>query len=84
MTERRCIGCWQLKNRDELTTIPADNSDGELKINPDTLKFDTSVYLGYNKTCIEKVSKKNKMEKHLKAPVPNELKGQVLDELRNN
>ena len=84
MTERRCIGCWQLKNRDELIKITADNSDGELKINPDTLTFGRSVYLCYNKTCIEKAFKKNKMEKHLKAPVPNELKGQVLDEIRNS
>lgn len=64
--------------------ITADNSGGGLKINPDTLTFGRSVYLCYNETCIEKAFKKNKMEKHLKAPIPNELKGQVLNELRNS
>ena len=28
--------------------------------------------------------KKNKIGKHLKATIPNELKGQLLDELRNS
>ena len=84
MTERRCIGCWQVKNRDELMKITADNSGGGLKINPDTLTFGRSVYLCYNKTCIETAFKKNKIEKHLKHSIPNELKGQLLDELRNS
>ena len=64
--------------------ITADNSGGGLKINPDTLTFGRSVYLCYNKTCIETAFKKNKIEKHLKHSIPNELKGQLLDELRNS
>jgi len=64
--------------------ITADNSDGILKINPDTLTFGRSAYLCYNETCIEKAFKKNKIAKHLKTSIPNELKGQILNELRNS
>lgn len=84
MTERRCIGCRQVKNRNELIKVTADYTDGSLKINPDSLTFGRSAYLCYNETCIENAFKKNKLAKHLKAPVQNELKGQLLDELRNS
>lgn len=84
MTERRCISCWQIKNRDELIKITANSADGNVIINPDSVTFGRSVYLCYNKTCIETAFKKNKIEKHLKHSIPNELKGQLLDELRNS
>ncbi len=84
MIERRCIGCWQVKNRDEMIKITVDNSDGSLKLNPDSLTFGRSAYLCYNKLCIEKAFKKNKIAKHLKTSVPNELKGQILNGLRNS
>jgi len=84
VTERRCIGCWQVKDRNELIKVTLDNADKKPKINPDTLTFGRSVYLCYNETCIDKAFRKNKIAKCLKAPVQNELKGQLLDELRNS
>ena len=84
MTERRCVACWQVKNRKELIKITADSTTGEVIVNPDSLTFGRSVYLCYNKSCIESAFKKNKIEKFLKTAVPNELKGQLLDELRNS
>ncbi len=84
MTERRCVSCWQVKNRDELIKITADSQSGNVVINPNSVTFGRSVYLCYNKACIEAAFKKNRLEKHLKASVPNELKGQLLDELRNS
>ena len=84
MTERRCIACWQVKNRDELIKITSDSTNGDIVINPDSLTFGRSVYLCYNETCIENAFKKNKIGKHLRNSVPNELKGQLLNELRNN
>ena len=82
MTERRCAGCWQIKDRKELIKIT--NAGGKPVINPDSVTFGRSVYLCYNKSCIEAAFKKNKLAKHLKASVPNELKGQLLNELRND
>lgn len=84
MTERRCIGCWQLKDRNDLIKVTADHTNGSVVVNPDSLTFGRSVYLCYNKSCIEAVFKKNKLCKHLKASVHNELKGQLLNELRDN
>lgn len=84
MTERRCVSCWQVKDRKDLIKITASNINGEVIINPDSVTFGRSAYLCYNKTCIEAAFKKNKLGKHLKAPITNELKGQLLDELRNS
>lgn len=84
MADRRCISCWKIKDRDELIKVTANNADGQVIINPDSVTFGRSVYLCYNKTCIETAFKKNKIEKHLKHSIPNELKGQLLDELRNS
>ena len=64
--------------------ITADNFCGNVVINPDSLTFGRSAYLCYNEACIEAAFKKNKLAKHLKTSIPNELKGQLLDELRNN
>ena len=81
MTERRCVSCWQIKDRSELIKITVDCTNGKLIVNPDSVTFGRSAYLCYNKSCIELAFKKNKLGKHLKAPVPNELKGQLLNEL---
>lgn len=84
MTERRCVSCWQIKDRHDLIKITAKNSNGEVIVNPNSLTFGRSAYLCYNKSCIESAFKKNKLSKHLKSPVREELKGQLLNELRNN
>ncbi len=84
MTERRCIGCWQIKDRKELIKITADNNSKNVIVNPNSLTFGRSAYLCYNESCIEKAFQKKKLEKHLKTFIPQELKGQLLDELRNS
>ena len=84
MTERRCIACWQVKVKKDLIKITSEHSSGEVIINPNSLTFGRSVYLCYNESCIEAAFKKNKLAKHLKTSVPCELKGQILNELRNN
>lgn len=84
MTERRCVSCWQIKDRSDLIKITVNNAGGNVIINPNSVTFGRSAYLCYNEACIESAFKKNKLTKHLKSPIPNELKGQLLDELRNN
>ena len=82
MVERRCAGCRQLKDRTNLIKIT--NSKNEVVVNPNSLTFGRSVYLCYNESCIESAFKKNKMAKLLKVNLPDKLKGQLLDELRNS
>lgn len=84
MTDRRCVSCWQVKDRNELIKITADSTTSRVVINPNSVTFGRSAYLCYNKSCIESAFKKNKLGKHLKASISKELKGQLLDELRNS
>lgn len=80
MVTRKCAGCLQLKNRDELIKITRENTHGDIILNPNNKIFGRSVYLCYNKTCIEAAFKKNKISKILKASVPDDLKGKLLNE----
>ena len=82
MVERKCVGCGKIKDRQELIKIT--KTDDGIFVNPDNKKFGRSVYLCYNNSCIESAFKKNKISKFLKASVPAELKGYLLDELRND
>ena len=80
MTERKCAGCGKLKDRKELIKITRENVHGNVIVNPDNKIFGRSVYLCYNNSCIENAFKKNRLSKVLKASVPEDLKGKLLDE----
>ncbi len=81
MTDRKCIGCGELKNRDGLIKITKEHVANTLVINGDSAVFGRSAYLCYNKSCIEKAFKKNKLQKILRTPVSEELKGKIINEL---
>jgi predicted RNA-binding protein YlxR (DUF448 family) len=59
-----------------------ENPHGKVVVNPDSKKFGRSAYLCYNNECIEAAFKKNRLQKVLKASVPDDLKGQLLNERR--
>lgn len=71
---RKCIGCFECKNREELIKITREHKSGEVFINPNSKIFGRSVYLCYNNTCIENSLKKNKLQKFLKAALTEEFK----------
>ena len=79
MTERKCAGCGKIKDRNSMIKITRD-AHFDIFINPDNKKFGRSVYLCYNNACIEAAFKKNRIQKALKAPIPKELKGKLLNE----
>ena len=81
MLKRKCVGCGEIKNRDELIKITKEHSTDNLVINGNSKVFGRSAYLCYNNTCIENAFKKNKLQKILKTTVPTELKGQLINEL---
>ena len=74
---RKCIGCFENKNRDEMMKITRENQSGAIFINPNSKIFGRSVYLCYNNTCIQNSFKKNKLAKFLKANLTEELKEQI-------
>lgn len=82
--QRKCIGCGKIQDRGKMIKITRKYPDDSIVINGDSYTFGRSVYLCYNESCIEAVFKKNKISKFIKASVPNELKGQLLNELRNS
>lgn len=73
-TNRKCIGCFETKNREEMVKITREHKSGEIFINPNSKIFGRSVYLCYNGSCIEDSLKKNKLAKFLKAGLTEELK----------
>jgi predicted RNA-binding protein YlxR (DUF448 family) len=71
--QRKCIGCFETKNREDLIKITRDSTTGKVFINPDSKIFGRSVYLCYNETCIKNALKKNKLQKFLKADLSMDL-----------
>jgi len=80
VVDRKCIGCGEIKNRDFLIKVTRENSTGSVVLNHSNKIFGRSVYLCYNNSCIENAFKKNKISKILKASVPENLKGKLLNE----
>ena len=80
MTERKCAGCGKIQNRENMIKITRQSTGQELVINGNSKIFGRSAYLCYNKDCIEKALKKNRLQKILKAPISEELKGKLLNE----
>lgn len=80
MTERKCVGCGKLKNRDELIKVTKENLHGDVVLSPNSKIFGRSAYLCYNISCIEAALKKNKLQRALKTSISEELKGKLLNE----
>ena len=80
MVDRKCVGCNAIKNRDELIKITKKNGSANIIINHSNKIFGRSAYLCYNNACIENAFKKNRLSKVLKASVPEDLKGKLLNE----
>ena len=80
MTERKCVGCGKLFDRENMIKITRKNLHGEVVLNPNNKIFGRSVYLCYNNSCIEAAFKKNRISKVLKTSVPEDLKGKLLNE----
>ena len=77
MVERRCVGCGQIKNTDELMKITKNYLTGKVEINENSKIFGRSAYLCYNESCVKDAFKKNKLEKSLKAPISEEIKAEI-------
>ena len=80
MPDRKCAGCGEIKNRSELIRITRENQSGAIIINHNNKIFGKSAYLCDNNSCIEAAFKKNKIAKILKASVPEDLKGRLINE----
>jgi len=65
-TKRKCCGCQEIKDRDEMIRITAEHDTGKITVNPDSKTFGRSVYLCPEKTCFERAFKRSSVTKLLK------------------
>ena len=72
---RKCVGCGELKTRDNMIKITKEHSSDNVIVNPDSKTFGRSTYLCYNQNCIEQALKKKKLNKILKTNIDIDLKG---------
>ena len=80
MSDRKCVGCGQFKDKDKLIKITKENVSGDIIINGGNKIVGRTAYLCYNNSCIEAAFKKNKIAKALKTSLPEDLKGKLIDE----
>ena len=64
--KRKCVGCGELKPRENLIKITKEHISGNIIVEPNSKIFGRSVYLCYNKDCINTALKKNRLNKALK------------------
>ena len=72
---RKCIGCGELKPREDMIKITKEFSTDKVVINPNSKTFGRSAYLCYNQSCIEQALKKKKINRALKINANEDLKG---------
>ena len=80
MADRKCAGCGKILNRDNMIKITKQKNAQSLVVNGNSKIFGRSVYLCYNDSCIEGAFKKGRISKILRASVPEDLKGKLLNE----
>ena len=73
MKYRKCVGCGEIKDAQEMMKLTKNHISGDIEINPNSKIFGRSAYLCYNKQCVEQALKKNKLNKALKTS--KDLKG---------
>jgi len=78
--QRKCIACGKYDDRENMIRITR-TADGEVFLNGNSKIFGRSAYICYNKTCVEDSLKKNRLQRVLKAQIPNDLKGKIINEL---
>lgn len=72
VTFRSCIGCRQIKSKDQLLRI-VRNPAGEVKIDEKGEKDGRGAYVCFFAECLEKALKNHRLEKALKVKVPAEV-----------
>ena len=81
--QRKCVGCGKIQDRSEMIKITKQHDSQNIVINGNSKIFGRSAYLCYNNLCIDNAFKKDKLKKILNTNIPQEVKGKLLNELRD-
>ena len=68
--ERKCVGCAELKNRDDLIKITKFYKTKEILVQPDSKHTGRSAYLCKDEECLKLAQKKKRINKALKINIP--------------
>ena len=82
MVNRKCVGCGEIKDRENLIKVTAQNPHGNIVVNGNSKIFGRSAYLCYNKNCIENAFKKERLKykiEHMASIEEEKKKEQVVD-----
>lgn len=77
MTKRRCIGCNEIKNSENMIKITKNFENGEILINPDKFHFGRSIYICKSENCLNTAFKKENVSKKLKKNLTKEEKENI-------
>lgn len=80
--QRKCVGCGELKPRENMIKITKEHKTGELVLNPSSKIFGRSAYLCYNQNCIEQAIKKKKINRILKTNLNIDLEGLINEQFK--
>ena len=81
---RKCAGCGEVKDRQELIKITSEHNTEEIYVNPSDKIYGRSVYICRDKNCINAAFKKDKISKFLKKKVPDEIQKKIFTVLEDN
>lgn len=67
---RKCIGCGEIKPRENMLKIMKTHDTKEIIIKPSSKQFGRSSYLCYNIECLKLANKKKRLQKIFKKDIP--------------
>ena len=70
--QRRCVGCYESKNKMDLIRI-VRTPEGEYKIDPSGKLSGRGAYICPSMACFEKAVKSRGLERSFKMSIPNEV-----------
>ena len=80
---RQCVNCKEYKNKQDLIRITKDFIGGNIQFNNNNKINGRSVYLCKNSECIKEALKKKKIEHSLKSQIPENMKEELYNLLKN-
>lgn len=75
--KRKCVGCNNIKSRNELIKITVNKSLNKIEVNPDSFFVGRSVYICKDSHCVEQAFKKGKIFKILKISYDDTLQEKI-------
>jgi predicted RNA-binding protein YlxR (DUF448 family) len=77
---RRCVGCWEMKEKRELIRI-VKNNEGSILVDPTGRKNGRGAYICKNMDCFLKAKKTKSLNKEFSCEIPQEIYDGISEQL---